>query len=87
MITIIFIIIKYLKVKYHDINNINICVLFYVIHPHYILQFTQLMTKFSKWTKPFSSNKVVNKIVSTWNIVSTWKLALLIRTENKMQNK
>jgi len=39
-----------------------------------------LMTKFDKYTKPFSSKKVVSKIVSTWIIVSTRQSTILVCT-------
>lgn len=46
-----------------------------------------LMTKFEKCTKPFSSNKIESKIVFTWIIVSTRQLAKHIKTVNKKEIK
>jgi len=39
------------------------------------------MENFDKFTKLFTINKVISKIVSIEIVVSTRKLALLIRTE------
>jgi len=41
------------------------------------------MTIFGKWTKLFSSNKVVSKFVFTRIVISTSQLAKLIKTINK----
>jgi len=42
--------------------------------------FCELMENFDKCTKSFTSNKVVSKTVSTWIVISTRQLALLIKT-------
>jgi len=45
------------------------------------------MIKIGKCIQPFLSNEVVGKTISTNIVVSTRQLALLVKTENKMQNK
>jgi hypothetical protein len=54
-----------------------------ILHHHFPRSARLMMTKFGKCTKPFSSNKVVSKTVSTWIVVSTRQLAKLIKTINK----